>query len=259
MAAILVYNADADIAAILVHLQVCAGEALALNGPGVDRCFAAKVTVNSKNLRTHHMNGLTVKGNFPESRTCGGIHPSLLHRRKDSIIGKLVSKNHSGSTERIAFEILQRDIVVVIVTGVDIQALAAAQELIIQGAVVLHVINDIAAVIDNFHTEKSLIGTDPLLGFHGPDRVIVGDNIAVVPGSLDKFIDILGGVFSGTIGAGFRHSGKLFRGANICCTGDHSRSGWYFEDLWQTGSYEFPTDKRRTARWDWGGYEPHSR
>ena len=101
--------------------------------------------------------------------------------------------------------------VVVVVTGVDIQALAAAQELIIQEAVVLHIINDIAAVIDNFHTEKSLIGTDSLLGFHRPDRVIVGDNIAVVLGSLNEFVDILGGVFSGTIGAGFRYSGKLLR------------------------------------------------
>ena len=106
MVAILVYNADADIAAILVHLQVCTGEVLALNGPGVDWRFAAEVTVNSKNFRTLYMNSLTVKGNLPESRTCGGIHPSLLHRPKDSIIGKLVSKDHSGSTERIAFGIL---------------------------------------------------------------------------------------------------------------------------------------------------------
>ena len=78
----------------------------------------------------------------------------------------------------------------VVVGPVEVEELAPAQELIVEGHVALVTIDALGPGVEHLHTVAALVAQHRLLGLHGPAGVVVGHQIAAQDGVIDELLNI---------------------------------------------------------------------
>ena len=112
------------------------------------------------------MSLFTVEGKLEDLGAGGGVEASVLKGAENFVICKLVGKDHCKSTEGVAVGSIKSLSVVVVVSRVAADALAAHEHTVIYLCIVLATVNYICSVVVYLHREKSLVANDILLGLH---------------------------------------------------------------------------------------------
>ena len=142
------------------------------------------------------MNGITVNGNAMENRTHGCIHTAFFHGFKNALISEFLGADHGKRAEGVGVRVSVGILIVVIVRAVAENMLTRAEHFVVKGAVVFQMVDEIRALVAHFDAEKPLVRQNLRFILHRPIGVIVSDDITVLLGGADIFIDIVRCVFA---------------------------------------------------------------
>ena len=138
-----------------------------------------------------------IKRQFGDLGAGGGVEATLFQRPNDRRVGQLLGQDLGPGAERIAHQVPERCLVVVVVRAMDIEEFALAEELIVQSHVALVAADLLRAGVEHLQAEAAVIAQGVFLGLHGPAGVVVGDEISAGPGRINKPLDVFPAVFPG--------------------------------------------------------------